>query len=123
MKNVAITGMGAITPLGNGARTLHTRWAAGEIGIRDGEAPCAEFDPLDFFSKKEARRADRFTQFGLAAAQEAIAEAGWAEGAPYAPERIGCILGTGIGGIETLENNFGVLKDQDPNVWRRSRCR
>ena len=115
MKNVAITGMGAITPLGNGARTLHTRWAAGEIGIRDGEAPCAEFDPLDFFSKKEARRADRFTQFGLAAAQEAIAEAGWAEGAPYAPERIGCILGTGIGGIETLETNFGVLKDEGPS--------
>jgi 3-oxoacyl-[acyl-carrier-protein] synthase II len=115
VKNVAITGMGAITPLGNGARTLHTRWAAGEIGIRDGEAPCAEFDPLDFFSKKEARRADRFTQFGLAAAQEAIAEAGWAEGAPYAPERIGCILGTGIGGIETLETNFGVLKDEGPS--------
>jgi 3-oxoacyl-[acyl-carrier-protein] synthase II len=114
MKSVAITGMGAITPLGVGARTLHTRWAAGEIGIRDGEAPCAEFDPLDFFSRKEARRADRFTQFGLASAQEAIAEAGWAEGAPYAPERIGCILGTGIGGIETLEANFGVLKDEGP---------
>jgi len=114
VKNVAITGMGAITPLGVGARTLHTRWAAGEIGIRDGEAPCAEFDPLDFFSKKETRRADRFTQFGLAAAQEAIAEAGWADGAPYAPERIGCILGTGIGGIETLEANFGVLHDEGP---------
>jgi len=114
VKSVAITGLGAITPLGVGARTLHTRWAAGEIGIRDGEAPCAEFDPLDFFSRKEARRADRFTQFGLAAAQEAIAEAGWADGAPYAPERIGCILGTGIGGIETLEANFGVLHDQGP---------
>jgi 3-oxoacyl-[acyl-carrier-protein] synthase II len=114
VKNVAITGLGAITPLGVGARTLHTRWAAGEIGVRDGEAPCAEFDPLDFFSRKETRRADRFTQFGLAAAQEAIAEAGWADGAPYAPERIGCILGTGIGGIETLEANFGVLRDEGP---------
>ena len=121
MKNVAITGMGAITPLGDGARTLHARWAAGEIGIRDGEAPCAEFDPLDFFSKKEARRADRFTQFALAAAQEAIAEAGWADGAPYAPERIGCILGTGIGGIETLETNFGVLHDQGPRTCRAAR--
>src|SRR3954447_4160208 len=96
MKKVAITGMGAITPLGVGARTLHTRWAAGEIGIRDGEAPCAEFDPLDFFSRKEARRADRFTQFALAAAQEALAEVGWDAEAPFAPERIGCILGTGI---------------------------
>jgi 3-oxoacyl-[acyl-carrier-protein] synthase II len=114
MKKVAITGMGAITPLGVGARTLHARWSAGEIGIRDGEAPCAEFDPLDFFSRKEARRADRFTQFGLAAAQEALAEAGWDGEAPYAPERTGCILGTGIGGIETLEDNFAALRDGGP---------
>jgi 3-oxoacyl-[acyl-carrier-protein] synthase II len=115
MKDVAVTGMGAITPLGIGARTLQTRWAAGEIGIRDGEAPCVEFDPADFFSRKEARRADRFTQFGLAAAQEAIAEAGWADGAPYPAERIGCMLGTGIGGIETLEANFAVLHEQGPS--------
>jgi 3-oxoacyl-[acyl-carrier-protein] synthase II len=114
MKKVAITGMGAITPLGVGARTLHTRWAAGEIGIRDGEAPCAEFDPLDFFSRKEARRADRFTQFGLAAAQEALADAGWDGEAPYPPERTGCILGTGIGGIKTLEDNFAALRDGGP---------
>jgi 3-oxoacyl-[acyl-carrier-protein] synthase II len=114
MNDVVVTGVGAITPLGVGAGVLFDRWAAGEIGIRDGEAPCADFDPLDFFSKKEARRADRFTQFALAAAAEALTQAGWEGEAPYAPGRIGCILGTGIGGIGTLEANFGVLHDQGP---------
>ena len=112
MREVAVTGIGAVTPLGVGARTLHAQWAAGEVGIRDGEGDCAAFDPLEFFSRKEARRADRFTQLALASAQEALGEAGWTGGAPYAPERVGCILGTGIGGIATLEANFGVLHDK-----------
>ncbi|HEY8866113.1 MAG TPA: beta-ketoacyl synthase N-terminal-like domain-containing protein, partial [Solirubrobacteraceae bacterium] len=114
MREVVVTGIGAVTPLGVGARTLHARWAAGQVAIQDGEAPCADFDPLEFFSRKEARRADRFTQLALAAAREAIDESGWGEDGPYAPERIGCILGTGIGGIDTLETNFGTLRDQGP---------
>src|SRR5258705_13616258 len=98
MKEVVVTGMGAITPLGAGVESLFDRWAAGELGIRDGEAPCADFDPLDHFSRKEARRADRFTQFALASAQEALAQAGWLDESPYDPGRTGCIIGTGIGG-------------------------
>src|SRR6266498_3052410 len=103
MRQVVVTGVGAITPLGVGAAALHERWAAGAVGIEGGEAPCREFDPLDFVSRKEARRADRFTQFALAASQEALAQAGWDGESPYAPERVGCIMGTGIGGIGTLE--------------------
>ncbi|MDX6641933.1 MAG: 3-oxoacyl-[acyl-carrier-protein] synthase [Solirubrobacteraceae bacterium] len=114
MREVAVTGIGAVTPLGVGARTLHARWAAGEVAIAGGEAPCTAFDPLEFFSRKEARRADRFTQLALASAREALDEAGWADGAPYEADRVGCILGTGIGGIGTLEDNFGVLRDQGP---------
>jgi 3-oxoacyl-[acyl-carrier-protein] synthase II len=114
MEDVVVTGVGAITPLGVGADVLYDRWAAGEIGIADGEAPCASFDPLDFFTKKEARRSDRFTQFALAAAKEALESAGWDGEAPYAPGRIGCVLGTGIGGIQTLESNFEVLHDEGP---------
>jgi 3-oxoacyl-[acyl-carrier-protein] synthase II len=49
MREVAVTGIGAVTPLGVGARTLHARWAAGEVAIAGGEAPCAAFDPLEFF--------------------------------------------------------------------------
>ena len=60
--DVVITGMGAVTPLGIGAATLHERWAAGVVGIADGEGRCREFEPTEHLSVKEARRADRFTQ-------------------------------------------------------------
>src|SRR5436190_11397675 len=111
MKDVVVTGVGAITPLGVGADVLYERWRAGEVAITDSEAPCSDFDPLDFFTRKEARRADRFTQFALAAAREAFEQAGEL---PYEHARIGCVLGTGIGGLGTLEANFGVLHDDGP---------
>ncbi|WP_354698757.1 3-oxoacyl-[acyl-carrier-protein] synthase 2 [Paraconexibacter sp. AEG42_29] len=112
MRDVVITGVGAVTPLGVGARTLHERWTAGVCGIVDGEAPCAEYDQADHFSRKESRRSDRFTQLALVAAAEAIAEAGWgadAGGLPVAPDRAGAIIGTGIGGIDTLLGNYKEL--------------
>lgn len=115
MVEVAVTGLGAVTPLGLGARTLHDRWAAGASGIAGGEAACADFDPLEFLSSKEARRADRFTQLALAAADEAIADAGWDGEVPYPGGRIGCIVGTGIGGIETLEGAHTTLAERGPD--------
>jgi len=111
LRDVVITGVGAVTPLGVGARTLHERWTDGACGIRDGEAPCADFDPTDHMSTKQARRADRSTQLAIAAGDEALAEAGWADGLPYDAELIGCVLGTGIGGIGTLEDNHDTLRD------------
>ncbi|MEA2267212.1 MAG: 3-oxoacyl-[acyl-carrier-protein] synthase, partial [Solirubrobacteraceae bacterium] len=110
MTDVVITGMGAVTPLGIGARTLHERWTAGVCGVRDGEAPCGDFEPTDFLSRKEARRADRCTQLAVAACEEALEDAGWAGELPYDPHRIGCIIGTGIGGIGTLEHNHTLLE-------------
>jgi 3-oxoacyl-[acyl-carrier-protein] synthase II len=110
-REIVITGLGAITPLGVGARTLHDRWSAGVCAVEDGEAHCREFDTSAFMSAKEARRADRFTQLAVAACEEALAEAGWSDGAPYPPEEIGCILGTGIGGIATIETNHARLVD------------
>jgi 3-oxoacyl-[acyl-carrier-protein] synthase II len=115
---VVITGVGAVTPLGVGARTLHERWCAGECGIADGEGACADFDPKDFLSAKEARRADRFTQLAIAACAEALADAGWdadpgrADGLPYDPARVGCVLGTGIGGIQTLVDGQDTLRER-----------
>jgi 3-oxoacyl-[acyl-carrier-protein] synthase II len=114
MREVVVTGVGAITPLGVGAETLFTCWAAGEVAVEDGEAPCKSFDPLDFFTRKEARRADRFTQFALAAADEAAGQAGWSDEPPYDPQRVGCVLGTGIGGLITLEQNVEALYDGGP---------
>src|SRR3954469_8748312 len=112
MRDVVITGVGAITPLGVGARTLHERWLAGETGIEAGEGACSAFAPTDFLSGKEARRADRFTQLAIGAGAEALADAGWDDGLPYDPERIGAVIGTGIGGIGTIEDNHDVLRDR-----------
>jgi 3-oxoacyl-[acyl-carrier-protein] synthase II len=115
---VLVTGVGAVTPLGVGARALHERWSAGIVAIRDGEGSCADFDPRDFLTAKEARRADRFTQLAIAACAEALSDAGWEEepggGLPYPSERIGCVLGTGIGGIGTLVQGQEALRDRGP---------
>jgi 3-oxoacyl-[acyl-carrier-protein] synthase II len=111
---IVVTGVGAITPLGVGARTLHERWCAGECGVVDGEGACADFDPRDFLSAKDTRRADRFTQLALAACLEALEDAGWDREQPYDPERIGCVLGTGVGGIGTLTEGQDTLRERGP---------
>ena len=117
MHAVVVTGIGAVSPLGNDAAALHEGWAAGRSGITlsdagVGEAPCAAFDPELTMTRKEARRADRFTQLALLAAAEAIAQAGL--GSDADPERTGCIVGTGIGGIETLTANHSKLEQSGP---------
>jgi 3-oxoacyl-[acyl-carrier-protein] synthase II len=110
-REVVITGVGAVTPLGVGARTLHERWSAGVVGIADGRGRATEFDPTEHLSVKEARRADRFTQFALVAGDEALAEAGWTDELPYEHDRIASVLGTGIGGIGTLERGKEILME------------
>ena len=112
MEPIVVTGVGAITPLGVGARVLHERWCTGTCAISDGEAPCADFDPTDFLTAKEARRADRFTQLAIGACAEALGDAGWDRGLPYEPERVGCVLGTGIGGIGTLVDGQDTLRER-----------
>jgi 3-oxoacyl-[acyl-carrier-protein] synthase II len=104
-REVVITGVGAISALGVGARTLHERWSAGVVGISDGTGAATEFQPTEHLSVKEVRRADRFTQFAIVSGDEALTEAGWdwKGELPYDATRIASILGTGIGGIGTLE--------------------
>ena len=114
MTEIVVTGLGAVTPLGVGASVLFERWAAGVCGIADGEGQCREFVPTEHLTVKEARRADRFTQFALVASMEALADAGWSDALPYDPAQIGTIVGTGIGGIGTIEANDRVMFDQGP---------
>jgi 3-oxoacyl-[acyl-carrier-protein] synthase II len=114
MSRVVVTGVGAVTPLGIGARTLFDRWMAGETGMEGLEAPCSDFEPTAHLSKKEVRRADRFTQLALVAGDEAVASAGWDGELPYDPARIGTVVGTGIGGLGTMEHGHDMLRDEGP---------
>jgi 3-oxoacyl-[acyl-carrier-protein] synthase II len=114
IREVVITGVGAVTPLGVGAHTLHERWSAGVCAVSDGEAACGDFEVTDFLSIKEARRADRFTQLAVVASEEALRDAGWSDDPPYRPEELGCIIGTGIGGLSTIETNHSKLAGGTP---------
>jgi 3-oxoacyl-[acyl-carrier-protein] synthase II len=113
-RRVVVTGVGAVTPLGVGADVLYERWLAGECGILDGAGACTDFEPSELLSVKEIRRLDRFSQFALVAAGEAVADAGWDRDQPFDPMRIGCIVSTGIGGIQTIELQHDVLRDRGP---------
>ena len=114
-KRVVVTGMGALTPIGN---TLHQFWD-GLISGTSGSANITYFDttkfktkfacevkgydPLDFFEKKEVRRYDKFTQYALVVAKEAIEDARLIE-SKVNNDRVGVIWGAGIGGLETFQN-------------------
>jgi 3-oxoacyl-[acyl-carrier-protein] synthase II len=87
---------------------------AGRSGIEDGVGACSEFDPTEFMSAKEARRSDRFAQLAIAAASQAAAEAGWADQTPCDPAHVGCVIGSGIGGMQTIETSYDALRDKGP---------
>lgn len=117
MTSVAITGIGAVTPLGVGVDALYSGWTGGRSGIVDGQGACRDFEPTDFLSRKDARRADRSSQLLLVAGDEALAQAGWGapgDELPYAPERVGSIIGSGIGGFITLTENHKALLEGKP---------
>jgi 3-oxoacyl-[acyl-carrier-protein] synthase II len=112
---VVITGVGAVTPLGVGARALNAGWLAGRSGIEDGVGACSDFDPTTEMTVKEARRSDRFAQLAVAAAAEAVADAGWeADSPPCDPSSAGCVIGSGIGGMSTFEDSCETLRTRGP---------
>ncbi len=113
-RRVAITGIGAVTPLGVGARPLHEEWARGVVGIEDGAGSCRSFEPSEHLSVKEIRRLDRFAQLAVVASDEALAQAGWNGDSPYDPLRVGCVVATGIGGISTVETNHDAMRQRGP---------
>ena len=114
-ERVLITGIGAVTPLGLRARELHEGWLAGRSGIADGLGACTDFDPAEFMTTKEARRSDRFAQLAIAAGAQAVSDAGWsAEEPPADPADIGCVIGSGIGGMYSFESSCEVLRERGP---------
>ncbi|MDP6306668.1 MAG: beta-ketoacyl-ACP synthase II, partial [Verrucomicrobiota bacterium] len=125
-KRVVVTGIGVITPLGQGIATFWENLLAGQCGIgpvtaydTEGYA-CAiaaevkDFDPTPAFpSPKEVRRTDRFTQFAMVAGWEAINDSGL-DLATANRDRIGAFIGSGIGGLSTMEKQHKTLLDRGP---------
>jgi 3-oxoacyl-[acyl-carrier-protein] synthase II len=101
MRDVVVTGRGVVSSIGEGADAFVDALLERRSGLSDGLGRCEEFDPEVAMTPKEARRADRFSQFALAAADQAMAEAGLPDGIDE--ERLGVVMGTGVGGLETLE--------------------
>jgi 3-oxoacyl-[acyl-carrier-protein] synthase II len=114
-RRVVITGLGAITPLGNSTAAFWDGLITGRSGVGPISAfdpgklttkiaaEVRDFDPDALFGRRDARRMDRFAQFALAAAREAMADANLPDDAEVR-DRVGTIVGTGIGGIITVEN-------------------
>lgn len=115
----AITGVGAVTPLGVGADVLYERWRDGVCGLSGGVGECQGFDPSEFMSRKQTRRTERFVQFGTVAAREAADQAGWeGDEPPYDPHRVACVLGVSLGGTQVLFDQYQVLEQSGPDaVW------
>ncbi len=114
LKRVVVTGIGAITPLGNNlpdfwknlvdgvsGANLITQFDASKFKTRFA-CELKNFDPLNYLEKKEARKLDRFTQTALASSDEAVKDAGIAEG-NVNPDRIGVVFASGIGGLITFQ--------------------
>jgi 3-oxoacyl-[acyl-carrier-protein] synthase II len=98
--SVAVTGRGVVTSLGEGADAFFDALAAGASGIVDGLSTASAFDPERYMDPRVARRTDRYAQFGVAAADQAAAEAALAD---CDPDRVAVIIGTGVGGLITLQ--------------------
>lgn len=115
LKRVVVTGMGALTPLGN---TVDEYWNGLVNGVSGADmitlfdaskfrtkfaCEVKNFDPVQYLDRKEARKIDRFTQFALVASDQAMADAGLNKD-NINPDRIGVVLGSGIGGLITFQN-------------------
>ena len=125
-KRVVVTGIGVVTPLGQGANTFWGNLLAGQCGIDSISAfdtegfPCTiagevkDFDPTPAFpSPKEVRRTDRFSQFGIHAGWQALNDSGL-DLAKANRDRVGAMIGSGIGGLITLEDQHNKLLERGP---------
>jgi 3-oxoacyl-[acyl-carrier-protein] synthase II len=124
-RRVVVTGMGAVTPLGNDIESTWSALLAGEAGA--GEitqfdttgysvhfaCEVKDFDPTQWIEKKAARRMDRFSQLILAAARQAEQDSGI--DVAKEPDRIGVSVATGIGGLKSLQDSYDTLKERGPD--------
>ena len=125
-RRVVVTGMGAVTPVGNDVATMWRSIVEGKSGagpITKFDASTFEvrfacevkgFDALQFMDRKEAKRADQFTQYAVAASRQAMDDAGFGGGTGYEPDNTGVIIGSGIGGLKIFEEQHDVYRQRGP---------
>ena len=122
-RRVVVTGLGAVTPVGN---DVATTWRALQAGVSGASgitkfdpatfpvrfaAEVKGFDPLKSMERKEAKRADPYTQYAVAASVEAMADAGLTTGT-YDIDRLGVIVGSGIGGLKSFEEQHDIYRER-----------
>lgn len=125
MRRVVITGLGCVTPCGNSPEELWDNLMAGKHGFELGEwfpgeednkgivAKVKNFDPGDLFDKKELRRNDVIVQYAVYCAMQAIKDAGGLDSfKDLDPFRVGCVIGSGIGGLCTTEEELNNYRDR-----------
>lgn len=124
-RRVVITGMGAITPIGNSVEEFWNGIKEGKIGFgpityfdtADYRCKLAaevkDFDPAQYMDKKSARRMEQFCQFAVAAAGQAISDAGL-DMEQEDPYMVGCSVGSGIGSLQAMEREYDRLKEKGP---------
>lgn len=132
-RRVVVTGIGAVTPLGAGVDNIWRRILNGESGagaiqsfdvsdlavkiaceVPVGDRESGAFNPDDHVPPKDQRKMDRFIIYGIGAADEAIADAGWTPDGEEELERTGVMIGSGIGGLETIAEAAMLLRDKGP---------
>ena len=126
MRRVVVTGMGAVTPIGNSVEEFWDSVKQGKTGFApitrfdtaDYKVKLAaevkDFDPEKYMDKKTARRMEQFCQFAVAAAGEAIADAGL-DMEKEDPYRVGCSIGSGVGSLQATEREHGRLLEKGPS--------
>src|SRR5688572_25068770 len=124
-RRVVITGLGAVTPLGNDVETTWSNLVAGESGAAEiqqfdaSEFPVnfacevKDFDPTVWIERKQARRMDRFAQMIVAAARQAETDSGL--DVAKEADRIGASIATGIGGLKAFQDCYDVLRERGPD--------
>ena len=122
-RRVVVTGMGAVTPVGNTVAATWEALLAGQSGV----APITKFDassfpvrfaaevkgfnPGEYMDRKEIKRSDWYTQYAVAAAKQAMADSGLLQYSGLDPDRIGVVIGSGIGGLKSFEEQHDVYRE------------
>lgn len=133
MRRVVVTGLGLVTPLGCGVEVTWARLLAGQSGagpitrfdashlattyaceIPRGDGSDGTFNPDDWMEPKEARKVDDFILYGMAAAEQAVRDAGWMPQDEESRLRTGVMIGSGIGGLQSIAETAILLKERGP---------